>query len=327
MWLVRGDARTEAHSLRGQPMTREMAKARVDAWFPGGFGDARTEMLASICRSLTGAFPGEGVPDATWLKRTLRRALEDGRLTAVRTRLPAPAGGLEEEPETVRRPAQVERASITYQVVDDATSDPIADVALWVALPDGREEEKRTDAEGYVRFEGIRPGRCSVRADRGERDLLHVLVFDGFGLHPVGEHGALGRSERWPRPTVVELDKKLARKPQKRALAITAVRRHRVRTGETLASIAKLHDLDERALLQFNFGTTDHAEVQRLLVREVGCRRRNLGTGDVVLSDRDRPGILYIPEPFKAHGQSTDHDYVIRVHRVRPAPPSYAFSL
>jgi hypothetical protein len=319
---VRGDA--SAASLQGHPIAREIAASQVDRWFPEGEREG-AGILSAICRGLDGTSPGSERREPEWLRIALRRALKDGRITAVRARLGPPVGEIEEEEKPVVR-ERAALASISYQVVDDATGEPVPDLALLITLPDGNEQERRTDKEGTIRFDGIRPGRCSVRGDRRDRDLLHVLVYSGMGLQPVGHH-AHGESEAWERPTIQKLKKKLVRTPRGKATGITAVLRHRVRTGDTLASIAKRYELEADALTKFNFGTTDPDEVQRLLVREVGSRHRNLATGEVVLSDQDRPGIVYVPQPFRAEGQMTDNDYVIRVHQVQPAPRPYVFSL
>lgn len=252
-----------------------------------------------------------------------------GTLRVVESRrapFPVGTGGEREEREDQPAP-RAETASISYQVVDDATGEPIRGVALLVRLPDGEEHERRTDGDGFVRFEGIRPGPCAVRAERGDRDLLHVLVFDGFGA-PTPGTAATGEAQPWERPRVAALPRKDLRSPDpERRPALTAVRRHRVRTGDTLGSVARQHGLEEQALVRFNFGTTDEAEVQRLLAREVGCRTVDFATGAYVLTDADRPGLLYVPVPFVAEGQRTDNDYVLRVHRVRPAPAPWVFSL
>jgi hypothetical protein len=316
---VRGDARTAA-PLHGDPIARDIAVSQVDRWFPDG-----DSVLPAICQVLDAASPGGEVREPEWLRTALRRALRDGRITAVRAPLgPPPVAPEEEEKRVARQPTAL--ASISYQVVDDATGDPVPDVTLFITLPDGKEQEKRTDKEGTIRFDGIRPGHCSVRGDRRDRDLLHVLVFTGMGLQRLGHHAAHG-NEPWERPTMAKFKKKLVRTARAKAAAITAVQRHRVRTGETLASIAERYDMTADELTKFNFGTTDKDEVQRLLIREVGCRHRDLSTGQVVLSDKDKPGILYVPTPFRAPGQMTDHDYVIRVHQVQPTPRPYVFSL
>ena len=177
VWLVRGDARAEAsllHGLRGEPMRPEAAAARVDAWFPGGWGDEGTETLASICRALTGSFPSEGMSDATWLKRTLRRALGDGRVTAVRAGLEAPVWGVEEEePVTAPRPPVVE---VPEEIFNPRWSTPRVEVgAELFAIVSHRDIKSPVDATIIVseldRSAGRQEvGRIRTRIPRGSGD-------------------------------------------------------------------------------------------------------------------------------------------------------------
>ena len=240
---------------------------------------------------------------------------------------PAPDLGLPGEEEC--RPEELPQtlASIVYQVVDDLTHEPIADVSLIVTLPDGSEVPKKTNRDGIVQFDGLRAGRCGVRAELGGRDLLHVLAFDGFGQHPIGAGRHDRRTRLWERPAFDGLERAGKRKPEDKPPVIATVLAHRVRTGETLASVAEVYETTQEALMEFNFGTTDHDAVQRLLASEVGCAVRDLESGDYVLSSADDPGILYIPRAWERFGQATDREWVIRVHRIQPEPPPFVFSL
>jgi hypothetical protein len=169
VWLVRGDARTAALALGGEALRREAAAERVDAWFPAGWGhEDGGQVLTAIGLALEGGVPGDSAPDAEWLKRTLRRALRDGRVTAVRVQVGvgAPAGGVaeEEEPKTAPRPAAREEKTWIEIVLmdDDEPPQPVAFAKYRIELPNGRVEAGILDANGRARVVGIDPGECQV---------------------------------------------------------------------------------------------------------------------------------------------------------------------
>ncbi len=234
------------------------------------------------------------------------------------------AGG---EGKTAKTAEKETLESITYQVVDDLTGEPIAGAALSVTLPNGKEVDKSTDGKGIVRFDDLKPGRCSVRAKLADRDLLHVLAYVGFGPLPLRQVAEDTTVRLWDRPTVHDLKRKGKRKPKSEPAHLVAVTEHKVKTGETLDSIAEQHGTTSKKLEHFNFGTNDPKEVQRHLAREVGTTLRDLETGAYLFSSGDTPGIIYVPRQWEAAGQMTDRDHVIRVRRIEPHQPPYVFSL
>lgn len=282
--------------------------------------------LRGLLRAVEPASPVQRLGDDA-IRERLLRLVASGRVGCAETRLADYyewGTGTKElkKQDEVRK----ETASILYEVVDDATGDPISDVVLFVTLPGGSEVKRTTNGEGQVKFDGIEAGRCSVRADREGRDVLHVLAFDGFGGAPRGVSRA-SHQKLWDRPKLYGLERAGTRKAGDKKPTIAVVIRHRVKTGETFASIAERYDVGEDELLEFNFGTTDEAQVQKLMRRELGCRVRNFETGDYELSSSDDPGIVHVPKPWEAKGQLTNNDYTIRVHRIEPHQPSYVFSL
>lgn len=147
------------------PLTTAAAVARLGSWFPEGWGgDER--LLAEICLSLDGDFPASGVPESGWLRRTVRRALQDGRLVAVRSLLPAPGGSMGDTAEEVRTPqpeAREQKTWVEIVLVDD--SDPPKPVPFKryrLELPDGSTRQGRLDANGAATLTGIDPGTCEV---------------------------------------------------------------------------------------------------------------------------------------------------------------------
>lgn len=175
LWLVRrspwgnagaapeGSSSAEAEA---EALPAAAAVARVISWFPTGWtGNER--LLAEICLSLEGVFPASDVPDADWLHGTVRRALLDGRLVALRMRFPAAVEGFakdEEEPPAPPREVRAEKTWIEIELVDDDDPPkPMAFKRYRVELPDGSVREAMLDANGMAWLTGIDPGECQVR--------------------------------------------------------------------------------------------------------------------------------------------------------------------
>jgi hypothetical protein len=166
IWLVRGSASAASLLTRGVTLGRDAAAARVSEWFPEGWGHEQNRTLAAICHALEGAFPDSGPPEGWWLRKTVQKALRDGRLTALRVDLPAPVWGVEEEePVTAKRPAAVVEQKTWIEIVlldDDDPPQPMAFATYRIELPNGSPREGVLDANGRARIDGIDPGECLV---------------------------------------------------------------------------------------------------------------------------------------------------------------------
>jgi hypothetical protein len=310
VWLVRGDARAAALALGGEALGRDAAAARVDAWFPTGWGQEAAGTLAAIGMALEGVFPGDGAPNAEWLKGTLRRALRDGRVTAVRVRVETPPGYTtpESEPRPVAAPV-TETAWVEFIVIEDGTNRPIPGVKLTIKLPDGSEGEHTTNEDGAVAFDPVRPGMCVVSTDLVDLRLERAVEVVGRG------------ASAGPVMTDDDPTKKGTARPR-----IAVVIRHRVRTGETLDGLANAHDLTWQDLARFNFGTEDPKRVNQLLRSQVGCRHKTADWKNYVFDDSDSPGVVYIPKALRLGGMGTGQAHVLRVLPVKRPPTPYLFS-
>jgi hypothetical protein len=71
---------------------------------------------------------------------------------------------------------------------------------------------------------------------------------------------------------------------------------HRVKTGESLQTLAEQHGLTWQELARFNFGTDDPTEVNRRLAQYVGCTKRSADAKSYVFDDSDKPGLIHIPK-------------------------------
>jgi hypothetical protein len=162
-WGEGADAWPQAEAI--EP---EAAASRVDAWFPEGFGDASDgAVLAAIAAALGAEVLWQSDTSATaWHKSVVRNALRDGRLIALRMRLPAPVRGMgerEEEARPAERVPREEKTWIEIVLVDD--SDPPQPVPFQryrIEPPGGTVREGMLDANGRAMITGIDPGTCEV---------------------------------------------------------------------------------------------------------------------------------------------------------------------
>ena len=92
---------------------------------------------------------------------------------------------------------------------------------------------------------------------------------------------------------------------------------HHVRTGETLASLAEKYGLAWQDLAQCNFGTDVPREVNQCLHEFTGCTKRTQDGKNYVFSDRDVPGIIYIPKLAHSVTLPTGKRHRVRVKRPR----------
>ena len=93
---------------------------------------------------------------------------------------------------------------------------------------------------------------------------------------------------------------------------------HKVRTGETLAGLAKANKLSLQMLAKFNWGTSDPAEINRHLQDDVGCTKRTGDGKNYKFDDSDHPGLIYIPRPWRKTTLATSHTHIMRVRRLEP---------
>lgn len=92
---------------------------------------------------------------------------------------------------------------------------------------------------------------------------------------------------------------------------------HKVRTGETLDSVAQAHGMTWRELAQFNWGTQQPDRINHHLYKEVGCRKKTADGKNYVFDDGDEPGKIYVPRAWRQDGLMTDMTHTIRVRPLR----------
>jgi hypothetical protein len=91
---------------------------------------------------------------------------------------------------------------------------------------------------------------------------------------------------------------------------------YKVRTGDTLDSIAARADRSWQELATLNWGTDDPDDVNEMLRDEVGCTVRG-AKGNCLLSDDAHPGTLVVPKD--PHRLQTEQLHDLKLHAI-PGP-------
>ena len=98
------------------------------------------------------------------------------------------------------------------------------------------------------------------------------------------------------------------------AIEIKPFIEHRVKTGESLSSLAETHGCSWQQIAMYNFGTAAPDEVNRFLYDIVGCTKRTKDRKNYIFTDADVPGIIYIlktPTPLSLSTGQT-HRVVVK---------------
>lgn len=281
-------------AARARALPIRLAVARFDAWCSGRWSPGRAGASVAELALALGARLHD---DTDALRARVRRALADGRVLALRDGRTDAGAAARPHDEGEAPPPVVEarREDIRVVTVEDETWRPLSGIKLSIAPLGEGPTAKETDAEGAAELRGLRPGTCHVRA-----------VFEGATLDTCYEVVGV---DAGPAPAASEGDEP---GDDARRFAV-ALRRHKVATGETLASVAEAYGMTWKQLARFNFGSTAPRDVNRGLRHQVGCREKTADRANYVFTDDDAPGILFIPEAWDRAGLSTDRTHTIRL--------------
>ena len=97
---------------------------------------------------------------------------------------------------------------------------------------------------------------------------------------------------------------------------IAEIEEHKVKTGETLKSVAEANGMTWQQLTEFNWNTSVPDQVNVHLRDEVGCRKKTADGKNYVFDNADEPGVIYVPKKWSQSGLMTDQTHTIRVRRL-----------
>jgi hypothetical protein len=163
-------------------------------------------------------------------------------------------------------------------VVWDDTGQPIAGVPLAVEVS-GNRQSLKTDANGRIRLENVE-GACQVTSSFDGATIDDCLVVASVGAKPVVAKAKRGAASGSASPCIAAIDA------------------HKVKSGDTPASIAAAAGMDWRKLAKFNWGTDAPKEINARLRDDVGCTKKTTDGRNYLLDDTDNPGVIYIPSEW-----------------------------
>jgi hypothetical protein len=199
-------------------------------------------------------------------------------------------------------PPPVVQAStwVEVQVVWDESDKPVADLPIVIEPPGRAREMRTTSSDGRARLDPVDPGTCEARCSFAGLECNECVEFVGMGESPVVRRPGAGAS------------------PQNdaRPQAIVQVSRRKVRSGDTLESIAKEAGLKWQDLAYFNWGTKDPVKINEHLFAEVGCTKRTMDGKNYVFDDGDSPGMILVPRQWRQPGLPTARRHIARVRPI-----------
>jgi hypothetical protein len=190
---------------------------------------------------------------------------------------------------------------IEIVVIDDVTGQPVPWVRMAVKLPSGDESFYTTDNEGLIRIDDIDPGTFDARCDLRNATLGDTLAFVSMG-------------EKTDEPTLPS-DAFPSDNTTRRLAEIEA---HKVKSGETLESLAQKAGMTWQDLAKFNWDTDAPAEINDRLRDDVGCTHKTQDGTNYVLDDSDDPGMVFIPSKWEQTGLATGRTHTVRVKPIAP---------
>lgn len=197
--------------------------------------------------------------------------------------------------------AEDPKSTFAVKVVMDETDEPVWGVKLKITLPDGQEETHTTDQNGKVEIDDLdEPGQCTVTCAIKDARLTRTFDFVGMGEAPIDQQDS---DDEEPAPLPPGGDRRI----------IAEIEEHKVKTGESLESLARANGMTWQELARFNWGTDVPSEINEHLAQDVGCTRKTRDGKNYVFTSEDDPGIIYIPKEWSQEGLATEVEHTIRV--------------
>jgi hypothetical protein len=190
--------------------------------------------------------------------------------------------------------------SVILQVVENESSEPIPGVKIRIKLLSGIEETLTTNREGIAEKQ-VEPATYRVYSSYAGKHCDQYLEFVGEGESPIAtdaEKSSPPNISQWPSE-----------------LIICKVNKYKVKTGDTLLSLAYNCKMTPHELAYYNWGTWDKTEIEGFMRTKVGCTKKNQ-QGNYCFDDSDDPGIIYYPMDWELDNVPRNKTHTLRVRKV-----------
>jgi LysM repeat protein len=167
-----------------------------------------------------------------------------------------------QEPKAPEPPKAPANDWIKIKMVDDQSGEVIPKVVLNLKTPDNSTEQHETRLSGMIESLGLQSSNCEVSCDLKDATIENTLSFVGIGEKPIGQKNANESNSK----------DDTGYKPGNKYIA--SIEEHKVKTGETLKSVADSAGMSWQALAKFNWGTDDPDEINKHLFNDVGCTKK-----------------------------------------------------
>lgn len=189
---------------------------------------------------------------------------------------------------------------IKFKFIDKKSGRPVEGVAARIIGSSGNFKDTFSDKAGFIKWDNIKPGLYSLssvdlkQSDYTLKDTLSSSKNEIASTTATGEH-------------------KISDPDNIQKYYLAKITQHRVSDGETLQSIAEKNNMTFKKLAYFNWGSYDTKTILECMRRDIGCSKPTQNGRDYNFESSDKPGVIFIPQPFKEDNFQISQTHIITV--------------
>lgn len=206
---------------------------------------------------------------------------------------------------------------IHITIFEQQTKQPVGNVLMSILLPNGTEAKRATNSKGEIFIDKVERGCFNITSQLGSRQLHETLAITKGDNNP-SLIEAKNSENNDDKQTAKQQSREFIGQPR----AIVDIDKHKVKSGDSLNSLAKQCDLTIAQLAYYNWGTYDSEQINDHLNIDVGCSKKADDNRSYIFDDSDEPGIIYLPKAWSKSGLATNQMHIFYVQRIKgPVKP------